>query len=214
MSADSLIVLVSQIIFAVPIVAIIYTMLRKVRPRPRGFLRSLNDGPLLSSSQLLENKDLLNVFKGQIRGYKYSLLTNRLGRVMLYVTLPRSTGIHVVGIGSKSGFGSQLMKPRMKSNLTQLDLEGDFPNDFKMYCSPGKELELLRIFDPSDMAYFADFCRAYDFELFHDSIYISQAEGARDTKDSTTLVKDAEEFIERNEKLLQRFRRESAKTVH
>jgi hypothetical protein len=71
-----------------------------------------------------------------------------------------------------------------------------------LYCTPGAEIELLQLFDPADMAYFIDFCRAYDFELYKDTIYISQAANANDAGDTTSLVSDIENFLVRNKIML------------
>jgi hypothetical protein len=60
------------------------------------------------------------------------------------------------------------------------------------------------VFAPDTMADFQDFCRAYNFELYHDTIYISQAQGADDEHDDTTMVTDVINFIKENKRLLTR----------
>ena len=74
-----------------------------------------------------------------------------------------------------------------------------------LYCSPEKEVELRQLLDPANMARLVDFCKSYDLEIFYDTLYICQAEGARDAGDQTTMVKDLEDFIKNNDTTLRRF---------
>jgi hypothetical protein len=60
------------------------------------------------------------------------------------------------------------------------------------------------LFTPDIMALFVDFCRSYDLELFHDTLYITKAKDAIDTDDQTTLVTDVTTFLQKTGPSLQR----------
>lgn len=153
------------------------------------------DFPVIQSSDMLETVGLTSMARGQLVGYDYNLLINGNGRVMLNVTLGNNTGIHVVATGSKS-ISSQPFSERIESRfLKPVTLEGDFPEHFELYCTPGKERELLQIFDPATMARLIDFCKAYELEIFHDTLHIAQAQNADDKEDQTTMLADAETLL-------------------
>ena len=86
-------------------------------------------------------------------------------------------------------------------------MEGDFPDYFKLYCSQGNQIELREVLDPATMAFLVDFCTREDWELFEDIIYFSQnnvSKKAGETQDHTTVVEDAQLFINRALPVLQR----------
>lgn len=164
---------------------------------------SSGDEPVIAPSQLLGSGALTSMDRGSMEGFSYNLIAAGSGRVIVLVDLAHNTGLHVVAIGAKSGLSGRLTAAG--SRLAKVDLEGNYPNDFSMYTTSGTEQELLQLFDPADMAYFADFCRAYDVELYHESLYFSQAASSDDTSDTTPLTKDVQQFLHRNQQLLRRF---------
>ena len=153
------------------------------------------DSPLIAPSDMTEDYGLTSMAKGIMASYTYNLLTNSSDRVMLLVTLNNDTGIHVVATGSHSKSSLALSQSVQSKFLKSVELEGNYPQYFEVYCTPDKEIELLQIFDPSTMALLADFCRAYEFELFKDTLYISQSNDADDRADTTTMAKDAEDLL-------------------
>ncbi len=163
--------------------------------------RKTDDGPIVASAGMLTSGSLTSLHKGVIEGYVYNLIVGSNAKIFVYVQLRANTKIHIVALGDKSGLKNVELKSQLGDNLTKVDLEGNFPDYFEMYCSPIAEIELLQLFDPEDMAYFVDFCRAYDFELYKDTIYISQAANAHDEKDNTTLISDIEAVLKNNKKL-------------
>lgn len=161
------------------------------------------DEPILESGDLLAVGGLQSVYKGPIAGFQANILTNKLGRVMTYVTLPRDTGLHLVLIGDKSAMADRLAQfPRQF--LEPVQLEGDFPDYFRMYCSPEKQIEIREIFEPVTMQLFVDFCRDNDLEIFHETLYMSQAQNASRTGDDQTLTADLTEFLQKSAATLQR----------
>ena len=160
--------------------------------------RSLEDTPVIAADGLLESNSLLNAAEGKIVGYDYILLTNGLDRVMLVVTLPRNTGLHVIAIGDKSrGLDTDIRRETHRW-LEPVSLEGNFPDRFEMYVNKDRQVEVRELFEPDVMMNFYELCRTYDFELFHESVYFSVAFGAHDSSDTTVLVTDAESFLKEN----------------
>lgn len=160
------------------------------------------DEPILSAVQLLSGGNLTPLHTGSVEGYTYSFIAAQDGRIIILVYLKQSTFLHVVAVGDHSGLDSKFSFVELNARLNKVQLEGDFPKRFSLYCTPGAELELLQLFDPADMAYFVDFCRAYDFELYKDTIYISQAADANTQGDTTVLITDIESFLVKNKILL------------
>jgi len=163
----------------------------------RFFARS--DSPILEFADAANSVGLRTMAAGKLDGdYVYSLTTNQAGRVMVSISMSRHTNMHIVAFGSKSGIGSRLEYPTSRRWLEPVSLEGDFPDDFRMYCSKGKQMEVRQVFGPETMAQFADLCRAYNFELFDNTIYIAVAENADDSADNTTMVTDITNFVTHN----------------
>lgn len=162
-------------------------------------LKTNLDGPVIAAYGLLSSGMLESIRKGSIKGNSYNLIVGDNGRLIALVDLGRSTGEHIVAIGDHSNLSNKKLK-----RLTAMTLEGDFPKHFHMYCKPVREQELLQLFDPADMAYFVDFCRSYDFELYDRQLYISQTVDAQDETDTTPFVRDVEAFLSRNAHTLAR----------
>jgi hypothetical protein len=165
---------------------------------------SYGDGPVLSSYGLLEGDIVGAANNVMIEGYKAHFFANTNGRSMIYIELGRNTKLHTITVGDKSDLRAQLNSRKARKFLTPVTLEGDFPDHMSMFCTSGYELELVQLFDPSDMAYFVDFCRAYDFEIYHDALYIAQGPKTMDENDTTTMSKDVEVFLKRNKPWLDR----------
>jgi hypothetical protein len=166
--------------------------------------RSKTSGPILSSNELLGTGGLQGVHKGTMQGYNYVVLTNSSNSVMVSVDLGFNTGVHILACGKKAKPGSENMMSQSKQTLEPMHLEGDFSKYFRMYCTPGKERELLRVFAPDTMAHFADFCQAYNFEIYRESLFVSRAHGYDDRKDSTSLMTDLDHFLKENGRTLSR----------
>lgn len=159
--------------------------------------------PIISSYDLLSEGDVHSINNGEIAGYKYNLLFNKAGRTMMNVSLKHNSKIHLVALGVKS-VGSLPFTENLNSRLNELILEGDFPSYFKVFCTPGKESEVLQIMEPVTMQYLAEFCKSYQFEIFKDTVYVSKGVNAVDSSDSTTLVQDTKKLITYHGKLFDR----------
>lgn len=176
-------------ILSVLVIVIYAVYLRFVKHHLRDGQDAGSESPIISSYYLLGNGGLVSLGQGEQDGHKYNLLSNSSGRVMMHVTLNANSKIHLVAVGHLSK--SELpFTESLEHSLRKIVLEGDFPSYFKVYCTPGKENEVLQILEPVTMQYLADFCKSYQFEIFHDTLYVAKAEGALDKSDSTTLVAD------------------------
>jgi hypothetical protein len=213
MPPDVIIVLVGMGIFALMFFGVIVVKLHgtsmspfRVFHRLKIILRRFTppgDGTILSGA-VLSDAPLAIAAYAEIAGYPYSILANDDSTTMILVGLHKPVNTHIVAIGKSSGWAAGINKMRMQRYLEPVRLEGGYSEEIAMFCTKGKELELLQLFDPSDMAYFMDYCKAYNFEIYKDSIYISQTRGAKDAADDTPMIKDVKEFLVRNEKLLAR----------
>ncbi len=169
---------------------------------------SLIDGPLISSSDMLNETGLISVNKGQMVGYNYNILANQQDRVMLFISLHGSTHLHLIAIGDQSKLSLPLTEKVSNNFLTQVSLEGDFPDYFHLYCSPDRQIELREILEPVTMAFLVDFCRTYDLEIFQDSLYVSKASSTNNETGQDTLVTDSEKLLTHIGNLLDRLVRE------
>ncbi|HEX8227619.1 MAG TPA: hypothetical protein VF572_07165 [Candidatus Saccharimonadales bacterium] len=160
------------------------------------------DQPMISSAELVTSEGLESMARGMMGSYLYNMMVNKAGRVMMLVTLDRNTYMHLIAVGSHSGLDARLDRPGSRKWLEPVSLEGDFPDHFRMYCSKGMQRQTRQVFGPETMASFVDFCRAYNFELFNDTVYVSVAQGAHDIDDSTTMVTDITNFLMHNRKVL------------
>lgn len=179
-----------------------YVLYRRHRSKHAPVTPHNYDEPVISPSDLLGETAPKGVHKGKIAGYDYNLLTNSTGRVMLMVILPKPSNIHFVAVGAKSQSSLPLAERIESRFLEPIVLEGTFPKDFQLYCTPGRQTDIRQIFEPVTMAYVMDFCRSYQIEVFRDTFYVAQA--ATDAKDNTTMVEDTEKLLKYHGDLLER----------
>lgn len=193
---DNAVYIVFGIFFAYLLIEYIYN---------RAYTSRRVDGPIISSGLLVEGyQGTQSVASGTRQGYDYNILVNTKGHLVLFVQLPRNTAFHMLAIGSKSSVSKLAIEALPDDQLRPISLEGNFPQYFRVYCTPKKEVALLQVLAPDTMAHLADFCRSYNVELYNDSLYISWAAGSYDASDQTTLIEDAFTFIDENKRLLAR----------
>ncbi len=153
------------------------------------------DGPIISSSDLLNEGGLTSMSKSTIGGFTYNIMANSDNRTMVFIALHGNAEIHVVAIGDQSKLSLPLTEKVQNKYLTPVSLEGDFPDYFHLYCSPDKQIELREILAPDIMAFLVDFCRVYDLEVFDDTMYVSQANIDRQNTEQDPLVSAVEDLI-------------------
>jgi hypothetical protein len=153
------------------------------------------DGPLISSSDMLNADGLISLGETTFNNFAYNILWNDDKRVMMFIRLHGNTNLHLVAIGDHSRLSLPLTEKIKSKYLTPVSLEGDFPDYFHLYCTPDKQIEIREIMEPASMAFFVDFCRMYDFEIFDDELYISQANIKGPQVEQATLAKDGENLL-------------------
>lgn len=144
----------------------------------------------------------VHVQAGEMEGFKYVVMAHVDAPLMIFVTLNQWASLHMVAFGDKSraGFISGVCAKVLEPAV----LEGDFPDYFQMYCRPEDQMTLREVFDPADMAYFADFCLVMSFEIYGKTLYFSQADGTHDENDPTSILQDVQTFLKRNKRTFSR----------
>ena len=117
------------------------------------------------------------------------------GQVLMKVTLPVASTVHIVGFSTQDTVFSRLLGNTSIDNiLTKASLEGDFPDYFKLYCDKDKEVELREVLDPTRMQFLVDFCTKMNWELIEDNLYFVQSALSK-SQDNNTVVSAAESFV-------------------
>lgn len=126
------------------------------------------------------------------------------GQIIMSVGLPTKSQVHFAGFSLKDDvFKTLLGNTSLDNQMNQVQLEGNFPDIFRLYCDKGKEIELLEVLDPPRMAFLIDFCEHFNWELFENNLYFVQAE-ASNKPSNMNMVQAAEEFAQRILPTLQR----------
>jgi hypothetical protein len=172
-----------------------FNLNKKVKTSSEDKMPIDTDGPIISSADLLSEMNLSTFGKVIIAGFECNILTNADSRIMIFVNLHGNTNMHIVTIGDKSTLSSPLTERINLHFLTQVKLEGNFPDYFKLYCSPDNQVEIREVLDPSSMAFLVDFCREYDLEIYKETLYISQATTAISKTESGILAKDTDKLL-------------------
>lgn len=165
---------------------------------------------------------LTKISDGTLGGYPYDIMiadsgggkntspvlvnaTKHGGAVILTLTLPFASHVHLAGLGIPKD--DELQNLAASVGLEPAVLEGDFPDYFQVFCGTDQQIDLREVIDPADMAFLADYCKRENWEVLGNTIYFSQNTDAPDDDpniDNTTMVKDAEDFTKRVVPILQR----------
>ena len=105
-------------------------------------------------------------------------------------------GVHVV-LDSTFNNSMRTNLKRDKLPKQQIDLEGNFPDHFKLYCNPGQQVIALQIIAPDVMAYLLDSLISADVEIVDNQIAIIVKGGAK----TLERLKASIELAERIDKL-------------
>jgi hypothetical protein len=120
-----------------------------------------------------------------------------IGQMIMKIDLPVKSSVHIAGFSLKDDkFKMLLGNTNLESSLTQVKLEGNFPEYFRLYCSSGKEVELLELLDPTNMQFLVDFCESFNFELIDTTLYFTKSNSSN-RSDNGILTKSAEDFANR-----------------
>ena len=128
--------------------------------------------------------------------------------MIFLLDLPTPSLVHIAGIGIKTMTNKErLLKSTVDNALERVNLEGDFPDYFWLFCSHGYDIELRQVLDPATMQFLVDFCQKLDWELVGSSLYFI-SNGSNQKSDSgqsnTVMVEDAQNFAKRVLPVLQR----------
>lgn len=116
------------------------------------------------------------------------------GQIIMDVNLPAKSSVHLAGFSLKDEtFRSLLGNTSQDNTMVQVQLEGDFPDYFKLLCEKGKEIELREVLDPTRMQFLVDFCESYNFELVGSDLYFTEANSTKNSSNET-LVQAAQDF--------------------
>lgn len=126
------------------------------------------------------------------------------GKIILGLDLPTKSQVHILGFtANDQNLPKLLENTRLDNRMTKVQLEGDFPDFFKLYCTTGREIELREVLDPTRMAFLIDFCSTFNFELVGNNVYFVQSDIEGQTA-NLPMIKAAEEFTQKVLPVLQR----------
>lgn len=134
----------------------------------------------------------------------------RAGKILLSLQLPVASPVHIIGISTQDKYiAGSMADEDFRALMEPIELEGDFPDYFKVYCDKAHKLELLQVLDPATMQFLVEYCQHEQWELFGNTLYFAQREqGQANTQltqgENASMVQDAELFVERALPTLQR----------
>ena len=87
------------------------------------------------------------------------------------VALPFATNVHLLGIPKGKEL---LLDVSARLNIMQpVKLEGDYDDYFSLYTSMNQQIESRVLLNPAAMEYNVDFCAAYTWEIFNNTLYFA-----------------------------------------
>ncbi|MDF2461719.1 MAG: hypothetical protein K0S68_1122 [Candidatus Saccharibacteria bacterium] len=127
------------------------------------------------------------------------------GRILLIMELPHPSPAHVAGFGLKDpSFAQALHNTGVDELMEQVELEGHFPNHFRLYIDPSHQVELRQVLDPATMHTLVETSDNLQWELFGNTLIFTQSDQSSSTEDSNGLVEASKHFLERLTPLLKR----------
>jgi hypothetical protein len=126
-------------------------------------------------------------------------------RILLILDLPNPSPAHVAGFGLKDpSFASALHNTGVDELMEQVELEGDFPEYFRLYIDPIHQIELRQVLDPATMQTLVDTSSDLQWELFGNNLIFAQSDSSKPSEDSAGLIEASKLFLERLTPLLKR----------
>jgi hypothetical protein len=118
-------------------------------------------------------------------------------QIIIKVSLPLKSQVHVAGFSLQDTvFKTMLGNTNINYTMTKVNLEGNFPDYFKIYSQKDKEVEVREVLDPGTMEFLVDFCEQLNWELFENTLYFVQSGTTRKISDNNAgVLKAAEEFV-------------------
>ena len=188
---DALIIILTLVII------VGYIVFKKVQPLISSVFLSGSDSIEASAIWVAatQNKEVVRLARGKVDDFPfvyYATVSGLIGgRPIIEITLPVTSPVHIMCLGSGvTNVNAQWQKLLTSNLLEPVMLEGDFYKNFTVYTSKNTQIEIREFFDPSTMAYFADFCQNFDFEVYGNSVFIA-VHSKTDVGDTTTVPDDA-----------------------
>lgn len=127
----------------------------------------------------------------------FGAIRTPVDQILIKFDLPVKSQVHIAGFSLQdSVFKNLLGNTNINYIMTNVVLEGDFPDYFKIYCQKDKEVEVREVLDPSTMEYLVDFCNQLNWELFENNLYFVQSGTNRTVSDNNAgVLKGSEDFI-------------------
>ncbi len=118
-------------------------------------------------------------------------------QILVKVNLPVASQVHIAGFSLQDDVFKKLLgNTNVNYTMSKVELEGDFPDYFRVYCQKDKEVEVREVLDPGTMEYLVDFCNQLNWELFENTLYFVQSGTNRKVSDNNSgVIKGAEDFI-------------------
>lgn len=114
---------------------------------------------------------------------------------LLYrVELPFYSTLHLVAIPKQSNT-VQIDPLRGNSIMERVNLEGDFPDYFNMFCEKGMQTDAREAMDPKAMAFVVDFCQSHSWEIVENELYFVESSGQHAKDDPTFMQDDIIKFV-------------------
>jgi hypothetical protein len=134
-----------------------------------------------------------------INSVEVPMMFTRDGGCVMWLQLDRSfPHIVVDALGDNHWFKRQVEKKNMPSQKVQL--EGDFPDYFRVYMDPGQQVTTLQILAPDRMLYLVDSLRNFNLEIQDKYLRLFAARAQRSSTDFKNMV-DAVASLDKGLKL-------------
>lgn len=145
------------------------------------------DAPILLSHYTLNQIKL--VVRSTIDNFNYAIYTTGED-VIFEIMLSKKSQAHMLAYSNENRQSRIEKEEMLTSDMQKVVLEGDFPSYFNVYCSKNDQVDLLTILEPATMQFIKDFCKNYDIEIYHSSLYMVDYAGGG-APDDTTITEDA-----------------------
>ena len=101
------------------------------------------------------------------------------------------SGIHIVLDSVKNNTLKRTNLIKDKFPNQKIDLEGDFPNHFKLYCGEGQQIIALQIISPDIMSYVVDEMLDLDIEIADNQVAMISRKSASSEQKLIATIKTA-----------------------
>lgn len=155
------------------------------------------EGTSLVMAFFTQGYNLSRLKRAKIQGVRYNIFltsqdnsknkdepNTKAGSMIYMLELPYSTTGHVIGISKKSILDRFFLESFLEAHgMEEIVLEGDYPNQFSIYASPGQQVISRYILDPAAMEFTVDYCTNHFWEIVGDEMYFATVDGLDSDED-------------------------------